>query len=140
ERRAEPGERPGGRGGGRGARRTRAGGGDRRLRGRQEGPRRHRARPPRRPGLHGLLPRLLGRHGAPDQGDPRRHPPGDEGRSRDPAPSRRGRRGVALDPHGLPRRRRPHLHPGRARLLPPRAAVGRGAQAGVRGRRPPERL
>ena len=38
---------------------------------------------------------------------------------------------VALDPHGLPGRDRPHLHPGGARVLSPRAALGRGAQAPV---------
>ena len=32
----------------------------------------------------------------------------------------------ALDPDGLPRLRRAHLHAGGARLLPPRAALGRG--------------
>ena len=36
---------------------------------------------------------------------------------------------VALDPHGLPRRRRPRLHAGDARVLPARAALGRGARA-----------
>ena len=64
---------------------------DRRAGGRQEGDRRRRARRARRRGLHGLLPRLLGQHGAPGQGDPRRHPPGAEGRARDPAAARRGR-------------------------------------------------
>ena len=34
----------------------------------------------------------------------------------------------ALDPHGLPRRGRPRLHARGARLLPPRAALGRGAR------------
>ena len=38
-----------------------------------------------------------------------------------------GLAGRALDPDGLPRRGRPRLHPRDARLLPARAAVGRGA-------------
>ena len=41
---------------------------------------------------------------------------------------------VALGPHGLPRRRRPRLHARGARLLPPRAALGRGPGAGGRHR------
>ena len=41
--------------------------------------------------------------------------------------ARRGPRGVALDPDGLPRRGRPHLHARGARVLPARAALGRGA-------------
>ena len=43
--------------------------------------------------------------------------------------ARRGRRRGALDPDGLPRRDRPHLHARGARLLPARAALGRSAQA-----------
>ena len=35
----------------------------------------------------------------------------------------------ALDPDGLPRRDRPHLHAGGARVLPARAALGRGSEA-----------
>ena len=51
-----------------------------------------------------------------------------QGRPRPAAAPRRGPARGALDPHGLPRRRRAHLHARGARLLPPRAAVGRGAR------------
>ena len=43
-----------------------------------------------------------------------------------------GSRRRRLDPARLPRRRRAHLHPSGARVLPPRAPLGRGARA--RGR------
>ncbi len=45
------------------------------------------------------------------------------------AAPRRGLRRRGLDPDGLPRRGRPHLHARDARVLPPRAALGRGAGA-----------
>ena len=57
---------------------------------------------------HGLLPRRV------------------EGASRGP-----------LDPDGLLRRDRPHLHPRGARVLPPRAALGRGARSAYVEERPP---
>ena len=102
---------------------------DRRLRGRQEGDRPGRARPARRPRLHRLLRHLHGQHRPPDQGDPRPHPRGPEEGARAAPAARRGARRVALDPHGLPRRGRPRLHARGARVLPARAALGRGAQA-----------
>ena len=48
----------------------------------------------------------------------------------------------ALGPHGLPRRGRPRLHARRARLLPARAALGRGApraRSGLNHPKPPSR-
>ena len=64
--------------------------GDRPLRGRQEGDRCRRARPARGARLHRLLPRLLGQHRPPGEGDPRRHPRGAQARARPAAPPRRG--------------------------------------------------
>ena len=72
-----------------------------------------RARPARRARLHRLLPDLLGQHRAPDEGDPRRHPGGVQARARDPAAPGRGPEQAGLDPDGLPRRRRAHLHAAR---------------------------
>ena len=103
---------------------------------RQEGAGHRRARPARRGRLHGLLRRLHRRERAPGEGDPRRDTPGDEGRPRPASQPRRGARGVPVGAHGLPRRGRPRLHARHARLLPPRAAVGRGALARVRQHTP----
>ena len=119
--------------------------GHRGLRLRRQGDRRRRARPARRARLHGLLRHLLRQHRPPDEGDPRPHPPGPQEGARPAAAPRRGPRRGALDPHGLPRRRRARLHAGGARLLPARAALGRGARSapsatrGLNDERPPGR-
>ena len=83
---------------------------DRAVRSGPQGARHRRARPARDHRLHGLLRDLHRPHRPPDEGDPRRHPPGDEVRARHAAAPRRGAPGGAMDPDGLPRRDRPRVH------------------------------
>ena len=56
-----------------------------------------------------------------------------------PAAPGRGPEQARLDPDGLPRRRRAHLHAGNAGLLPAGAALGRGSVKGGRRRESPGR-
>ena len=64
--------------------------GDRRTRRRPQGARNRPARPARDDRLHGLLRDLQRAHRSPDEGDPRRDPPGHEARSRPAATAGRG--------------------------------------------------
>ena len=115
-----------------GADRRRDGGGDRRLRLRQEGDRDRRARPARGARLRRLLRHLHRQHRSSGEGDPRRHPRRHEAGARAAAAPRRGTAAGALGLDGLSRRGRPRLHARDARVLPARAAVGRGPGAHAR--------
>src|SRR5262249_35656384 len=83
-------------------------------------------------GLHRLLRDRDREHRPSGQGDPRPHPRGHEEGARPAAADGRGTAAGAVGPVGLSRRRRPRLHAGHTRVLPPRTAVGGGA--GPRGR------
>ena len=82
--------------------------------------------------LHRLLRDLLGQHGAPDEGDPRRDLRGAEARERAPAAApHRGRPRGPLDPARLPGRG------GRTSSRPTRASTTAWSSSGARRRRAP---
>src|SRR5262249_29895224 len=97
-----------------------------------EGERGRDPRPPEGRLVHGLLPARLRHEPEADPGHGRRRPRG-PARGGSAARSPRGLPPAGVDPPRLRVVRRPHLHAEDARLLRPRAALGRGPPAGGHG-------